>query len=192
VAYLLLVAFALGLGFSISETIYWIDVFCIFGLWFYAFYLKKTPLLGNVWVATLSALVVFILNILYFIDNEQITLLSIFAFFISLLREIIKDMEDIEGDRIGNCHTLPIVFGITKSKYVVYGILLLFILFLIFYRLIFKDLQSNFVYQMLMPILLLFLAYRLYLAQHKQDFHRLSSYCKWLMLIGLGGVLFFS
>ena len=43
-----------------------------------------------------------------------------FGFLLTFLREIVKDMEDIEGDRKFDCKTLPIVLGIRKSKLIIY------------------------------------------------------------------------
>ena len=189
ITYFLINSFALLLGFFVSNMVGLIDIACIFSLWLYAFWLKKMPLYGNVLVALLSAMVVLMLNIFYHNDNQEVYLLAIFAFFISLIREIVKDMEDIEGDKVGGCNTFPIVFGIKNSKFLIGIILIFFLLFLEFYSLIFNELHANIVYQFCMPISLLFFAYRLYSAQNKSEFHQLSSLCKLLMLFGLIGVI---
>lgn len=193
--YFLFNLLALILGFLISVQVGLVDLSCALSLWLYAFYLKKTPLWGNVLVALLSALVLLMLPLMYQQTNEGIYLLAIFAFFISLIREIVKDMEDIEGDKMGNCQTLPIIFGILKSKYLIYSILVAFIFFLESYFFVFKNLKTNYltilIYQILIPVLLLFWFYRLYFAIHKKDFHYLSGFCKVLMLIGILGMVFF-
>lgn len=91
-------------------------------LWFYSFWAKKRPFVGNLVVAAFCAAVVYLpasiewknlptsasANITWLILNTY----AAFAFFSTLAREIIKDIEDIEGDRAIGCQTLPIALGV--------------------------------------------------------------------------------
>jgi 4-hydroxybenzoate polyprenyltransferase len=100
-------------------------------LYFYSAYFKKVPLWGNIIVSLFCAGVA---GIILFAERESYNHLFIsqpelankitylfsgyilFAFFSTLLREIIKDMEDIEGDKKLGLNTFPIVFGIKRTK----------------------------------------------------------------------------
>lgn len=106
-------------------------------LWFYSTSLKKQMLIGNIVIALLTALVPYLVVSLEFSALERhygheileseacstawfwTTGFAFFAFITNLIREIIKDMEDVKGDRLGGCHTLPIEMGMVNSKWVV-------------------------------------------------------------------------
>jgi 4-hydroxybenzoate polyprenyltransferase len=179
---------AIILGFFTSIYVGLIQIFCVLSLYLYAFYLKKIALVGNVLVAFLSALVVLIVNVLYLQHFLLVYIFGIFAFFISLIRELIKDIEDIAGDRVGECRTFPILYGILNTKRLIYCIIAIFIatLFAVPYF-IFSG--QNQVGSLVIVILLLFLIYKLYKAREKSDFHFLSIFCKLLMLVGMLGML---
>lgn len=90
-----------------------------FLLFIYAAWLKRTTLLGNVTVAFLTALVLMMAGFIYTF-NSSVVWLAVFAFEINLIREIVKDIEDIEGDMHFNLQTLPIQIGIKHSRTIVY------------------------------------------------------------------------
>lgn len=95
---------------------------CCLLMYFYARNLKAMPLFGNIAVSLLTALCfIFGGDILAFSTHSFLILqtgfaLGFFAFFMTLAREITKDMEDIEGDKIESAETLPIVWGNRNSS----------------------------------------------------------------------------
>lgn len=95
---------------------------CCILMYFYARNLKAMPLFGNIAVSLLTALCfIFGGDILAFSTHSFLILqtgfaLGFFAFFMTLAREITKDMEDIEGDKIESAETLPIVWGNRNSS----------------------------------------------------------------------------
>ena len=117
-----------------------------------------------------------------------------FAFIISLIREAIKDMEDIEGDRKYGCRTMPIIWGINASKIytaVWMTILAIALLLLQIYVLQFRWWLSA-LYCLLfifIPLVRVFL--KLFKAQTPQDFHSLSSMVKFIMFTGILSMIFF-
>lgn len=99
-----------------------IVLFATFCLYIYAAKLKTTPLLGNFLVAFMTCLC-FIFGgcgIGFYINNINLIFISIFLGFFALLatmaREIVKDMEDMEGDLKEGAKTFPILFGNRKSS----------------------------------------------------------------------------
>jgi 4-hydroxybenzoate polyprenyltransferase len=175
-------------------------------LWFYSTMYKKMFLIGNLIVATLTALVplmvaiyeIPLLNRAYgklmlqhqmdfmFIFNWVMGF-SFFAFITTLTREIIKDMEDYEGDNAYGRSTLPIVLGTgyTKMIAIVLSVFTLVSLSLIY----FNFLQHKFylIYTaifILGPYLLLI--YKIFMAQTKKDYHFASGLAKAIMLFGVG------
>lgn len=101
-------------------------------LWFYSWYLKKKLILGNITIAFLTALVPILtaiyLNKIIPFNNEElglIYLIAAFAFLQNLIREIIKDTEDIEGDKLIYVKSIPIYFGKKITKMICLVLLLI-------------------------------------------------------------------
>lgn len=179
-------------------------------LWFYSTHLKKTLLIGNIVVSLLTASVAFIplvyeMGVMQKLHPGFITeyrhailssfkvvfIFSLFAFITSLAREIIKDMEDYNGDKATGGLTMPIVWGIRSSKLVALFALIVTALLLIFA--VYNTVRServifsvNTVYILLTLILpLLLLAAFVLKASKKEHFKKASLLLKFIMLMGL-------
>lgn len=113
-------------------------------LWFYSTHFKKQLLTGNIVIAFLTSIIPFMplayemlngvhVNTAYFDqDPEKLKILfgitlvfSGFAFLTSLIREIIKDMEDFKGDIQTGCKTMPIAWGIITTKTVTFFLIII-------------------------------------------------------------------
>lgn len=175
-------------------------------LWMYSKWLKKMPFIGNIVVGIFCA---FVAGIIWFAEREtffnldtdtlsgriiQVLFTSIFsvymlvAFFSTIYREIIKDMEDILGDKANECRTIPIVLGMKKSKIIAFLFGLFFFIISTFWIFFFSDTESYFALLFLILFLfcpLLYSFYLLYKATSKKDFYLLSQLAKWLMLVGI-------
>lgn len=165
----------------------------IFLAW-YAYRLKKVLLVGNVVIASLTA--TSIISIALFESSVMVLLSSFvlggFAFLSTLLREYIKDAEDMEGDRLHGVLSIPIVFGIRLSKYFGFAILgsLFIALSFIAKTLLAKQFMWAGVYVivfLMMPYIAIL--YLLIKASTKSDFSTLSTYTKIIMLFGILSVL---
>lgn len=115
--YFLFNLLALFIVFIISKKLFLLYFFSTFLLWYYSNHLKRKFLIGNISIAILTALSTSIPGIYYNTNLQIILFYALFAFGITLIREIIKDLEDMEGDRKYDCRTLPIVLGHHKTKY---------------------------------------------------------------------------
>ncbi|MFN8347231.1 MAG: geranylgeranylglycerol-phosphate geranylgeranyltransferase [Spirosomataceae bacterium] len=172
------------IGLWVSNGVFLISVLSVTLLWLYASFFKKRPLIGNVIVSLLTGLSLVILAVYYPQNRELVGLYALFAFGISLIREIIKDMEDVRGDASHGCRTLPIVWGIRRTKLFLYVLIALFIptLFMAAYWL-----QNPLLARMFFALsaLIGWLVYRLVYADTKREFGALSSLCKIIMLVGM-------
>lgn len=180
-------------------------------LYFYSASYKRLPLVGNFVVAFLTAVAVFLPAFadyelqyafrdikLPVINNKMYNLRLIiaitaayafFAFLISLVREIIKDMEDIEGDREFGCNTLPIVAGINNTKLIAIGLLLLIVGLILFIQIkqAWWESLPVFGYTILfVQVPLLILSVKLFLSAEKKHFKVASMIAKVVMV---GGIL---
>ncbi len=206
----------LGLFFTVAAlplAAYWhlvlANIACIVLLWFYSTTLKKKLLIGNVLISVLTAWVIMILflakhpleiNTLLTIGKNEVRFFRLaivytsFAFIISLIREVIKDMEDVEGDRKYGCRTMPILWGINASKVFVAVWLIVLIAAMIilqFYVLPFGWWLSALYCVLLIIAPLMWILLRLFKATTATDFHRLSTVVKLVMLTGILSMMFF-
>lgn len=211
-----------GAGVLISIYISWktnvwiialANFLCTVLLWVYSTTFKKKLLAGNVIIALLTA---WTIMVVYFFAGANVFLLGSwsaidgaldvrklfkltmlyagFAFIVSLIREVIKDLEDMEGDRKYGCRTMPIVWGVPASKvftavWIIVAMATLFILQLYAW-------QSGWwmvaVYAVLFTILpFAWLIKKLTDAVTSADYHKLSNLVKAIMLAGILSMLFF-
>ena len=178
-----------ALGLLINWKVGAINFVCAFLLWLYSNNLKRQPLIGNVVVSFLTGLSVFILVFLYEQLFPLVVAYSLFAFFMTLIREVVKDMEDVKGDNSFGCKTLPIVWGIRKTKLFLYAVTSVFSATAVWMD--FFQLGIPLVY--FVPLLFLPMAVlmvRLVPADTKSQFYQLSQLCKVIMLLGIVSMIF--
>lgn len=171
--------------------------------WWYAIQLKRSFMWGNIAVACMSAGTI-VLAWLIEKQSLQITgepskiisgmvaAISIFAFLLSLMREIIKDAEDIEGDRLIQCRSLPIVKGIPFTKTFIFLTTILTFLLLIIaqiYMLQFSRIAAVAWLFISVEMPLLFFIAAVKKARIKSDYHKASSLLKWIMLGGIASII---
>lgn len=179
----------IGIGVLLDWRIGAINFASAFLLWWYSNDLKRQPFIGNLVVAILTALSIMIVDALYKTGNYLIFIYASFAFFITLIREIIKDMEDLKGDNTFGCRTLPIIWGLRRTKLLIYLIILFFSITVIVLNLFFVKLPLYYFIPFLF-IPLLWLLVSLIRADTKKDFTWLSSFCKAILLLGVLSMAF--
>ena len=190
--HMFLTSIGIGVGFFISYKLLALFIFAAGLLWLYSNQLKRLPLLGNLSIAFLSSLSFLSLIFLKTDRNVLFLLLlfSVFAFLMSLIREIIKDIEDMKGDKSFGCKTLPIVIGIRKSKLVIYASNILILFFLVFFTLrYFSENYLFLIYAGVIALQIFILSVLTFRADTKKHFTSLSKYCKFILLFGIFGVL---
>lgn len=178
---------------------------CALGLWFYSTTFKRQFLVGNIVIATFTALVPLIvgffelipcyttyLSIDYdisFKDIIQLVLgLSFFAFITTLLREIIKDIEDYEGDKEYGCQTMPIVIGKNASKTIAIIISLATMACLAYIQLnlwVSQDMLSYNYFIIALQIPFGFLIYKIAKAETRKELRFAGNMAKFIMLMGV-------
>ncbi len=211
--HLLLSAIGIGIGFYIDwftrvRFLGFANIICVALLFIYSISLKKRMLVGNVVISAMTAWVILVIGwcetsnliqpALLGSYTERITRISFlyagFAFVISLIREVIKDMEDIEGDRRFGCRTMPIVLGINATKVfvAVWLVVLASALSIVqFYALVIQWWWSA-AYSVLLIIIPLIYAFKfLFKSSNPDDYNRLSSIIKAIMFTGILSMIFF-
>jgi 4-hydroxybenzoate polyprenyltransferase len=174
---------AIWLGYLVSPRIAVINFIAAFLLWLYSNRLKRSPFIGNLTVAVLTGFSIYL--VAYFYQKSELLVLTyaIFAFFLNLIREIIKDIEDRPGDRKHGCRTLPIVIGFRKTKQVIFVIAFAFVCAILFVTFKINN-PILFIYFGILGIAFMWFMRKIYLADRKDHFTELSTIAKILMLVG--------
>jgi len=184
---------------------------CALLLWVYSTTFKKKLLSGNIIISALTAWTVMVL---YFATNNTVTATSTlpsdiaagmhriykfaalyagFAFIISLIREVVKDIEDKEGDTRYNCRTMPIVWGVPASKVFV-GVWLVVLagslLIVQFYVIQIGWWMSGLYVLLFVIIPLVWILKKFYVAQTNKQYHQISIAVKLVMLTGICSMIF--
>lgn len=193
------------LGFYLSIYISKNSFFIIFIissllLYRYAIDLKKKLVIGNLTVAFVVFLSIFIVVIFDIVPatntyNNQtqiqvsklVFILSCFAFFLTLLREIIKDLEDKKGDLKIAAKTLPIVFGDNKTKKIVFVLSFIPLFFLLYfaYTLYKENILAALYLTIIVASPLCYFIWKINRSNTKKDYHNLSNLLKIIMLLGI-------
>lgn len=175
-------------------------------LWFYSASYKRQFLVGNLIVAAATALVPFMTGFMEvsFLRKVYGELLgftpiapaifawingfALFAFLITLIREIVKDMEDVDGDREVECRTMPIVWGISRSKWVIYGLIAVVLVvagYCVSKIQLVNDSITMRYYLIGIVAPFLYFIYLVIRAKEKQALHQAAGLLKFIMIIGI-------
>lgn len=192
-----------------------INLLCVIALWLYSTNYKRQLLIGNILISLLTSwtiLILYVVNtkswfmtkIMYDTKHnydmasarlfKYAVLYAGFAFIISLIREVIKDMEDMEGDAKYGCKTMPIVWGIPSTKVftAVWLIVAVAALVIIQVYALYLGWWWSAAYCVVTIIIpLLWILKKLYQAQVAKDYHQLSTAIKLVMLAGILSMVFF-
>ncbi|OFX19898.1 MAG: hypothetical protein A2033_00430 [Bacteroidetes bacterium GWA2_31_9] len=174
-------------------------------LWYYSTSYKRMFLVGNIIVAVLTGLIpvlVFMFEMPTIFEKYadlfessivnlgmiKIWILgfSIFAFITTLIREIIKDIEDFDGDIEYGRNTLPVSLGVMNTKYIIIMLIFaeLITLFTSYYIFI-NDEYSIWYFLIFITLPFLYLIYILLNAKEKSEYHKASIITKIIMVSGL-------
>ena len=175
----LLVSWRAGLFFAVY----------IFLIWFYSHKLKKQPLTGLFSAAILALLPFFAVFVYYKNFSEVIFVHATFLFFILLIRELIKDLENIKGDLAHNYVTIPIKYDERFTKMII-AIFMVFTLSPIYFILRYPEIGNMKYYFYFAGILLLFFGFLLYKANTKKEYVLLHNILKFLIIVGILSLVF--
>lgn len=206
-----------GLGLYISWIIHVWQLGFIFLittgiLWYYSTSYKRQFLIGNILVSLLTAMVPLLVavyeipplnqfyreiilkyHVNFFVLFYWTAGFAFFAFLISFIREITKDIEDFEGDNAYACNTVPIVLGVIWSKVIIIGLFLITLTALWYVYFSYNTDIYSLWYYLFLSLLMIVNSYLIIRANNKKDYHFSSNITKLIMLIGIGysGVVYY-
>lgn len=201
-----------GLGYYIASRIGKSNLFPIFFvasalLYMYSTFLKHIVLVGNIIVALIVSLSILLVGIFELlpvmtVDNRSIQILffsiirdyAIFAFIINLIREMVKDIEDIDGDYKAGTKSLPVIAGRARATKITF-VLSLIPLFTVTYYVItylFKQLAVVGYFLIVVIAPLIYISIKLFSATQKSDYKHISLILKLVMLTGMLSILLYN
>lgn len=205
--YVTLTIIGVALGFVLANTVKHSNLSVIFVLvatllYFYSSTLKQIAFVGNLVVASALAFSVIIIGIFDIYPNtfdfnkDQMQMAfailidyALFAFTINLVREIIKDCEDVKGDNLEGMKTLPVRIGIQKTSKIAFVLLLLPAIYLFYYiksNLFDNNLYLGTIYLIVFVLApIIFCLTKIWTAKEKSDFHFISTSLKWIIFFGI-------
>lgn len=203
--YIGLTIVGVGIGFYLSNVIYkptFASMFILVAtlLYVYATNLKQIPVVGNIVVALLlsiSIVIIALFDIFPATDDANRIVMgeifgividyAIFAFIINLIREMVKDMEDMDGDYQTGINTLPIAIGVSKTKIIVAIVTIVAIALLAYYvKVNLFELDYVVYYTMILIVgPLIYFGVKLINAKEKKEFHHLSLVLKLVLFFGI-------
>lgn len=157
-------------------------------LFFYSYQVKKIPLIGNILVAFLTALA-FIYGGIAVNNISSAVIPASFAFLINLIREIIKDMEDAEGDSQQGINTFPVEYGLKKTKTLI--VIVTFVLIILtLYPFVFNvyEIEYFLVVMVFINPLLVYIIKSLFENDTVKNLSKLSNLLKINMVFGLAAI----
>ena len=216
-AYNLYVGFTIigvAMGFYLSNVINkpsFASIFIVIAatLYFYATSLKQSLLIGNFVVALLLSFSVIIIGIFDLFpitnaENRPVTGLlfgilldyAIFAFIINFIREIVKDLQDINGDLNQGMNTLPIVLGLGKTTKLIFGLSIIPVILIVNYintNLFAAGLLYATLYGLIFILApLIYFTTKIWSATTTHHFHHLSTVLKWILFFGILSIVVIS
>jgi len=162
-------------------------------LYFYSYRLKKIAVWGNLAVALMSAVAILVLLFVLPGNRSLYFIYAGFAFITTLVREMVKDIEDTQGDRAAGYNTLPVIKGEataqTATVWVAAVQVLLVLAWAMFYLVTFRLLAFYYIAAFLV-IPSVGLVLFIHRAKEKRQYSQASLFCKLVMLGGIASMLF--
>jgi 4-hydroxybenzoate polyprenyltransferase len=209
--YFILNITGVGIGYYLANVIHkpsFAGAFIIISatLYMYATSLKQMLLIGNIVVALILSFSVIIIGLFDLLpatyegnQREMGVMFSIlidyaiFAFIINLIREIVKDMEDVEGDYNNGMNTLAIAIGLGKTSKIVGVLGIIATSILLWYinsNLMSSKLYYTVIYGLLFVVApMIFFVVKVWNAKTKEEFRFLSTILKWIIFFGILSIL---
>jgi len=209
--YVIITVIGVGIGFYLSNVIMKPSFAAIFiliasVLYIYATSLKQMLIVGNIIVAFLLSFSVIIIGLFdlypatYEGNQKEMGVLfsilidyAVFAFIINFIREIVKDLEDVDGDYNQGMRTLPIVLGVKRTAKVVFGLSFVPLIVLLYYTNEYfatNNLYIATIYSLATLVgPLIYFSIKSWNAAKKKDFHHLSVILKIVLFFGILSII---
>ena len=201
------IVLGLYLSHSVGKSAFFpLFVIISLALYIYASYLKGTIVFGNLLISFLVAMSIIIVGIFDLLPaiipqnrDTQITFFkivvdyAIFAFLVNLIREIIKDIQDIDGDYKAGMNTLPIVLGRERANKIAFVVSMIPIAAVIYFMVTYLYKQQLVIAYFLICVIapLIYATIKIFGALHKGHYKHISNIYKLVLFLGIMSLLLY-
>ncbi|MFN4761793.1 geranylgeranylglycerol-phosphate geranylgeranyltransferase [Gillisia sp. Q332] len=160
----------------------------IFVIWFYSHRLKRILFVGNL-VASILAIIPFFVVFIYYKNFETVIFIhATFLYLMIVMRELVKDLENLKGDLILNYKTIPVVYGEKWSKFFLSVLTILSVIPILLLTTKF-DTGMMIYYFYVCLLLLVFFVLFLYFSAAKWQYLLLHNILKFIIVAGVFSIL---
>lgn len=179
--------FIFGLLISVKAALFF-SVY-IFSIWFYSHKLKKYPLTGLISATVLTILPFFAIFVYFKNFSKIIFVHAVFLFLVLMVRELLKDLQNMKGAIVNDYDTFPVFYGEKKTKQLSIFLLIL-TLFPVVILLRYPALSYMRYYFYFALIILVFLGFYLWKSTKTNQYRMMHNVLKVLLLIGVFSIIF--
>lgn len=190
-AHFMMTVLGIAIGFYLTFFVGAIHVFSSALLWMYSNRLRRLPIVGNLVIAVSSGMALLLVPIYLGRYEPLVYVYTIFAVSIILIREVIKDLEDVKGDRRFGVKTIPVFWGIRGAKVFIGIVVLGGMLFLISFLVLVDNWMITYYFIALIPVLIWFVV-KLILADTQKHYSSLRQITNVIIFTGLISMLIFN
>ena len=198
--YALLNTVGIILSFQISNLVGASIAAIILSLFLYSYILQRIVLIGNVVVSLCTAFAIFEVYLVTGSQNFPLVIFfTIMAFLLTMCRELVKDIEDVEGDKVAGYRTFPVLVGERNAQ--LFAQAITFFTLVLYLLIQYQWIQTYFsgallyVYYLYQSLCVMFplwyIFYKLGRSESQKDFRLVSNLLKYAMLTGVGSMLLF-
>ena len=183
-AHIVLTLGAITVGFYLNTKVGVVHIISSFFLWYYSNQLRRITLIGNLVIAFLTGLTLLMVCVYLGRNEILVYIYASFSMAITLIREVLKDIEDVKGDSTFGCESIPVIFGIRGAKLFIYLVIGGSGAFLLSFLITIDNWLVRYYFLALLPIFIWFI-YKLIYADRQRDYQRLISFTNLIILSGL-------
>ncbi|MBZ9779703.1 geranylgeranylglycerol-phosphate geranylgeranyltransferase [Psychroflexus sp. CAK8W] len=160
----------------------------IFILWLYSHKLKRYPFLGTLTAGVVAILPFFIIFVYYRNFEEVIIVHAVFLFFIILIRELVKDLENLKGDFTLDYSTIPVKYNVTFTKRLISILVISTIIPALILVLYFDSGYMDYYFLLCVVLLIIFL-FQLWRSEQKIHYLVLHNLLKFVIVLGVFSIM---
>ena len=175
---------AIMIGLWIDRWLGLFNFFASFMLWLHSNYFRRVLLLGNIMVALMHVMIIFVVATYFQVYNTYLLAYSLFAFVAIFIREVVKDLRGVKGDAAHGAETISVTWGIRTAKKLIYLSIFCGIIFMIYFLEGALPTNSGFYFLALLPFLGWFI-YRIQSADTQSHYRTLKKSIDWIILSGI-------
>jgi geranylgeranylglycerol-phosphate geranylgeranyltransferase len=159
-------------------------------LYWYSAYFKRTALLGNILAAGMIAWMIFLYSGVVTGNAKRSIVPALFAFLSNVGRELIKDIEDVDGDRATNANTLPVRYGIMLARWI-FSVSMSVLILTTVAAIVLHLYNSYFtIFVVPVDVCVIIVTVAAWRSSSSRAMHRISTLLKICMVMGLLGIFF--